>query len=407
MATFVNHPDRGGEHEAFIDAQYAWEILNEPTCRSVYIRAYLARHPRQEQEQATGPRQSEQRGASTGSTTPRCTGVQSDGSLCTKPPMTGSERCTMHHSQSDDDIERILRRYTRTFFCKGRNRDGMPCGNLASKGSDRCWVHGGGPRDGRADVPRQGWACQGNNAGRWSSCHSNCLIGADMCWDHATEDQREAAVRRAEPGCCAAVTQRGRPCRARRTPLGGPLCIDHTTRGLLDEITRDAPWASSPSAPPPSAPPPPPSPARDLQEGIVRCPACGKKNRVPRGGSGRCGICRADLPGAPGESSGVRTPPAASRSKEASSQTLEGVGWGRSRSFTIPPTARTWRLSWSCGPNELCPFIRVAKSDGVWDLGTIGGAGLREGFSHFSETGDFFLDCQVSDWWKAEIDVVE
>ena len=51
--------------------------------------------------------------------------------------------------------------------------------------------------------------------------------------------------------------------------------------------------------------------------------------------------------------------------------------------------------------------MSVHRSGRYENLGTVGGLGLHTGFSHYSATGDFYLDCQVSDWWKAEIDVID
>lgn len=403
----------------------------------MYVRAYLARHPRRERSSASSSgsarrttstgsgsnsgtgTQGSQRGRERGSDTRNrrrpqqpppgsegsatCTGVNTDGSLCTRGPMAGSTRCTLHHSQTDEEIARILRRYTRSFYCKGRNRNGMPCGNLASKGSDRCWVHGGGPRDGRQDVPTQGWACQGNNQGRWNMCHRNCLIGADVCWDHATEAQREDAVRRAEPGRCAAVTQRGRPCRALRSTLGGPLCLEHWT-----PAAQSGTGSKASSSPPPPPPPPPPrsTSAPGSAPTIVGCASCGKKNRVIGSGRRVCGACGADLPGTANRTPPT-PPPGPASAPPGRLAVLQGVGWGRSQPFTIPPNVRTWRLSWSCGPTEVCPFIHVQRADRYESLGTVGGGQLRRGFSHYGAAGTFYLDCQVSDWWKAEIDVID
>ena len=61
----------------------------------------------------------------------------------------------------------------------------------------------------------------------------------------------------------------------------------------------------------------------------------------------------------------------------------------------------------SCGPTEVCPFIHVQRADRYESLGTVGGGQLRRGFSHYGAAGTFYLDCQVSDWWKAEIDVID
>jgi hypothetical protein len=51
--------------------------------------------------------------------------------------------------------------------------------------------------------------------------------------------------------------------------------------------------------------------------------------------------------------------------------------------------------------------MMVERSGQFVGLGMIGGADLQSGYSHFSDTGEFYLDCHIDDWWKAEIDVIE
>lgn len=326
--------------------------------------------------------------------------------------MPGSERCTMHHSQSDEEIERILRRYTRTFYCKGRTREGLPCGNLASRGSDYCWLHGrarssgGGPGSGS----RQRSKCPGGPRG--GLCIHTCLVGAEACWDHATEEQRQAAVRRVEPGRCAAVTQRGVPCSQKRWS-DFPLCHSHVTGGLLEESLGRHRQSSGPPPPPPPPRPSTPRPQRSHDDAaagdhpIVVCSSCGRRNRLrDTKTEQRCGSCQVILPGPgsppPPPSGGPRAGPVPGRVA-----TLEGVGLGRSRPFTIPAGVRLWRVSWSCGPRAIYPFMMVERSGQFVGLGMIGGADLQSGYSHFSDTGEFYLDCHIDDWWKAEIDVIE
>lgn len=414
--TFAKHPDTGGDNEGFLAVQYAWEILSDPTCRSMYVRAYLQRHPRDQprQERATkserharsGAGKSERRAGQSA-----CTGVNSNGSLCTRAAMPGSDRCTMHFTQTEDEIDRILRTYARNFFCKGKTREGFACGNPPSKNSEYCWRHGGSstPNGATTGAQRQRGKCPGGPGRRL--CIHTCLVGEEACWDHATEEQRQAAVRRVEPGRCAAATQRGFPCSQKRWQ-DFPLCHSHVTSGLLNESLRGrgaAPPSGSRAASPKPPSPPTAAPTMTPSAQLIVCLSCGAQNRVSHGSRHRCGRCGAKLGSDPssGGSGGSASRRGSAGPVPGHVVTLEGVGRGRSRAFTIPSSVRAWRITWSCGPGAVYPLIFVERFDGFVGLGSMGGSGLRNGYSEFSDTGAFYLECNIDDWWRAEVDIIE
>ena len=425
-ATLAHHPDMGGSQEAFIGVQYAWEVLSDPTCRSMYMRAYESRHPPRQETSASASgsrgggagtgsgqaaggeqrhRRSEQRG---------CTGVNADGSLCRNEPIAGKDRCTLHFSQSDEEIARILRRYARTLYCTGTTRDGVRCGNPASVGSDRCWLHGGdragasgtGAGQRRRKPP---WRCEEpvRFQGSMLRCHYNRLVGADRCWDHATAAQRQAAVMQVQPGRCAAVTQRGEPCSKARSSLGFPLCDSHLTVGIFGARGGAGTAGGEPSpAPPREGPSPPTEPHGESPSATseVACPGCGKKNRVGGEGLRRCGACGAvfRLRAGAAEPTGAPTGPRDRAGPGGLLVSLEGVGMGQSRAFDIPVDVTQWQIRWECGPDAVYPLLDVSRVGGL-PIGDLGGGGLRSGHGYFHETGRFYLESQIEDWWKADV----
>jgi len=262
------HPDAGGSHDDFIAVQHAWQVLSDPTRRTRYVRAYEARHGPQGRRAGTGrsgnrardggPTRGRTRRASPGPIRPRCAGF---------------------------------------------TLAGMPCGNRAAEGSDRCWQHADtdtpDPTTPRPDAHRTPWRCDDliRSQGFDLPCHYNRLVGETHCWDHATEAQRRAALMRVDPGRCAAMTQRGRPCSNRASWLGFPLCDNHLTVGVFTTYDRQAPRPrprpqSTPGPDPPSSTEPPRQAAPPV---VLRCPACGRRNRVRAVGRLRCGTCQADL----------------------------------------------------------------------------------------------------------------
>ena len=250
-ASQTAHPDAGGSHDAFIRMQHAWEVLADATRRTRYVRSYEARHgpqrrPSGRQGGSDGPRSrprpTRSRRARSGPTAPRCTATTRQGARCANPAAAGSDRCRRHDSPADGPT---------------------------STGS-------GGNRS-------PAWRCdefvlfQGTRL----PCHHNRLIGENLCWDHATETQRRAALTRVRGGRCAALTQQGRPCRNLRSSMGFPLCIAHLTVGVFtSDDHRHEPDRRPPrtqrdrgrTAPPPPGPPRSPTPPPTAPAGAAPPP---------------------------------------------------------------------------------------------------------------------------------------